>query len=800
MPDYYLSDLKHKTYWLLTTLIIGLLLGAANGKAATQPNTTNIHQVFKKLNLPKELSPDHLQTIKNRALLIKYQKLATRLLNTQPEQLNLKQKFHLQILAQQYAEAINTIKQFRVLDKQKRANASEFSAIEFEIFAKVKLHQLNSQAHFTTAFAHIFQTDIAPLNNKQAYHATHYISQDIAREHSYLNYLHQQSLRQAEKKQLTEKTLLAMLTQYQRVSTLSQIQAISEQLINQDRKQRYHIKTDAIITTPEGIKLSAMVVRSKKQSQPQAAILTATIYSDESANLQRAIEAAAYGYVGVVSDSRGKRLSPNMITPYENEAKDVHAVIDWISQQPWNNKQVAMYGGSYLGYTQWAATKKLHPALKTIVPAVSALPFQGLPMENGIYLNANYAWNFLVTNNKYNDSSAYSRKNWYQVNKQWFESGRPYREFDQLEGKKNPWFQKWLKHPDVDQYWQSMVPFEKDYQNINIPILSLTGYYDDGQISALYYLNQHYQYNKKANHYLIIGPYDHFGAQVLPEERLRGYQLDTVAHINMTQITFDWFDHVLKDKPKPLILKNKINYQLMGDNTWRHASSLAKLNEQGKKYYLSIQNNLSIKPSFFHPENKTIYTLNLKQSSQSNSLKQIVDFKNRENHHNAGYYPHPIIQEKIDLSSGFAFVTPAFTQDMIISGQVKGELKVKINKKDFDLGLTVYELMPDGKYFHLTYYLGRASYAKDLTKRQLLTPGETETIPFINRMRMTAKKIKKGSRILVVANVNFNLFSQVNYGTGKDVSDESIADATKPLEVNWLNSSYIHLPLKPYTQ
>ena len=27
-----------------------------------------------------------------------------------------------------------------------------------------------------------------------------------------------------------------------------------------------------------------------------------------------------------------------------------------------------MIGGSYLGFSQWAATKKLHPALKTIIP------------------------------------------------------------------------------------------------------------------------------------------------------------------------------------------------------------------------------------------------------------------------------------------------------------------------------------------------------------------------------------------------------------------------------------------------
>jgi len=36
----------------------------------------------------------------------------------------------------------------------------------------------------------------------------------------------------------------------------------------------------------------------------------------------------------------------------------------------------------------------------------------------------------------------------------------------------------------------------------------------------------------------------------------------------------------------------------------------------------------------------------------------------------------------------------------------------------------------------------------------------------------------------------------VNYGSGKDVSDESIADAGAPLKVQWHNGSFIDVPLR----
>ena len=93
--------------------------------------------------------------------------------------------------------------------------------------------------------------------------------------------------------------------------------------------------------------------------------------------------------------------------------------------------------------------------------------------------------------------------------------------------------------------------------------------------------------------------------------------------------------------------------------------------------------------------------------------------------------------------------------------------------------------------------MSRASYAKDMGERHLLIPGERTQIPIING-RMTAKIIEKGSRIALVLDINKNQDAQVNMGTGKDVSNETIADAGEPLEIKWFNDSQINLPLKPW--
>ncbi|RBQ03619.1 CocE/NonD family hydrolase [Pedobacter miscanthi] len=543
---------------------------------------------------------------------------------------------------------------------------------------------------------------------------------------------------------------------------------------------QYIINDSVMIKTKYGITLSAVVVR-KKGTQKLPAALFYFIYSNTDRSLKEAKYAADHGYVGIVADARGKRLSPDPIEPYEHEAQDVNEVIDWIINQPWSDGRVGMYGGSYSGFAQWAAAKHLHPALKTIVPYVAAIPGLGLPMENNVFLAANYQWAFYITNNKYTDDALNNdNARWRNMRNNWWESGAAYNKIDSVDGTPNPWLQKWLSHPDYDTYWQSMVPYQQDYKQINIPVLSITGYYDDGQVSALEYFREHYKYNPSAQHYLIIGPYDHSGSQVGGIPKLRGYQVDPDALINTREITFQWLDYVLKGGKKPVLLKDKINFEVMGANKWKHAPNLQKMENNQIRFYLDRIEGGKMVLSDQRPAKETF-------------IHQQVNLADRTSIYN-DYYPNPIIKKELDTTNGLFFITKPFKQAVSVSGTLQGELKAIINKKDMDVGLSLYEITPEGEYFQLSYFLGRASYANDMGKRKLLMPGKLETIPFY-RSRMFSKQLQKGSRLLVVLNINKNPFSQINYGTGKDVSKETVKDAGAPLEIKWSTGSYINLGL-----
>jgi hypothetical protein len=76
-----------------------------------------------------------------------------------------------------------------------------------------------------------------------------------------------------------------------------------------------------------------------------------------------------------------------------------------------------------------------------------------------------------------------------------------------------------------------------------------------------------------------------------------------------------------------------------------------------------------------------------------------------------------------------------------------------------------------------------------------LKAGERQQLGFRSE-RLTSRRFQPGSRLVMVLGINKRADEQINYGTGQDVSDESIADATTSLKIRWYGSSYIDIPVR----
>jgi uncharacterized protein len=529
--------------------------------------------------------------------------------------------------------------------------------------------------------------------------------------------------------------------------------------------------------------------RQRASVKPGPALLLFTIYVDLTDNLNDARLTAANGYVGLVGFTRGKGCSPDTPIPYEHDGTDASALIDWITSQPWSDGRVGMYEGSYNGFTQWAAAKYMPKGLKALMTGAPVAPGIDVPMENNVFWNFVYPWTFYTTDAKGNDDATYGdRKRWKKLDHDWYVSGRAYRELDKIDGTQNPIFDKWISHPSYDNYWQAMIPYQKEFARINIPVLTTLGYYYGGPGAGVYYFSQHQKYDPATEHYLLIGPYDHIEAQfgvvgLLGNiaDSLAGLKLDSVALLDLIELRYQWFDYVFKGGARPDLLRDKVNYEVTGANVWKHAPSLAAMAGEKRRFHLSAEKSeRTYRLSEVKPPGDAIVDLKV----------DLADRSDADRKPGGG----GVLDTTVDTWNGVEFVSEPLTHPLELSGLFSGRLGFVTNKKDFDFEIDLYELTPEGKYIQLAPYWARASYVGDLRHRRLLIPGKRCHLDF-QSVRLMSRQLGQGSRVVAVLSVIKEPGRQINYGTGQDVSDENIRDARTPLDIKWYADSYLDLPV-----
>ncbi|MBW8810626.1 MAG: hypothetical protein JF591_17810, partial [Lysobacter sp.] len=99
-----------------------------------------------------------------------------------------------------------------------------------------------------------------------------------------------------------------------------------------------------------------------------------------------------------------------------------------------------------------------------------------------------------------------------------------------------------------------------------------------------------------------------------------------------------------------------------------------------------------------------------------------------------------------------------------------------------------------GEYVELARYQSRLSYQGHREYRRLLTPGRRERFD-LSAGRLGSRQFQPGRRVVALLWPGKSPQDQINYGSGKDVSDETLADAGEPLRIEWLGGSWLEVPL-----
>jgi putative CocE/NonD family hydrolase len=504
-------------------------------------------------------------------------------------------------------------------------------------------------------------------------------------------------------------------------------------------------------------------------------------------------------------DVRGRGNSGGDFEPFANEPRDGYDVVEWLAQQPYCNGKVAMWGGSYAGFDQWATAKEFPPHLTTIVPAAAAHPGFDYPSVNNVGYSYEMQWfthtsGRTIQQNLFGDSKFWRTK-FLDAYKKHIAFGT----LDSFVGNPSKNFQRILKHPTPDAYYDAMVPTKEQFQKLALPVLTITGQYDADELGAMSYYRDHLanaSLDTRAKHFLIIGPWDHPGTRT-PTDEAAGVKFGSAAVVDLNDLHRQWYDWTMKNGPKPQFLKDQVAYYLLAagnsgaNGEWKYTDSYANLIANQKTFYFDSKNG---------DANGVFRSGTLTEAKPTGGADKFAydPLDTRRGEEVEGVEPNEkiaSIDQKLPLSignDGLVYHTNPLAKETPIIGCPAVTLWMSIDTPDVDLEADLYEIQPDGTSIALWSDLRRLRYRDSPREAQLSKSGEIIKCDF-NPGLFVARKLMKGSRLrLVVTGVN-SIFWQKNYCSGGVVADETTKDArTCHIQIyhDADHASAIQLPLR----
>ncbi|HEY7348082.1 MAG TPA: CocE/NonD family hydrolase [Ktedonobacterales bacterium] len=262
---------------------------------------------------------------------------------------------------------------------------------------------------------------------------------------------------------------------------------------------------------------------------------------------------AERGYQVLIQSCRGTAGSGGEFRYARHELDDGLATIAWIKQQEWFSGDLAMIGGSYLGFVQWAVAAEVGPELKALVPQITTADFNHFRFQGGFTLESSLGWSTMMTQQAATGMRLSAllgqRKQERKLAQAYMHL--PLKEADQLVvGQPSQSFQNVIMHGPDDDYWK-LVDYSAHVSEVTAPIYLQAGWYDlflDWQLKD-------YQTLRAAGRqpYLLIGPWTHGEFPSLP---------------TMTRETLAWLQAHLKGDRSQL-REAPVRLFVMGAKEWR---------------------------------------------------------------------------------------------------------------------------------------------------------------------------------------------------------------------------------------
>jgi len=561
------------------------------------------------------------------------------------------------------------------------------------------------------------------------------------------------------------------------------------------RQQELNFERDVPVKMRDGITLRADICRPVADGKFPV-LLTRTPY-DKNGALTFCREAVARGYVVVAQDVRGRYASEGDWYPFKHESQDGYDTVEWAAALPFSNGMVGMFGGSYVGATQYLAAIANPPHLVGICPNYTAANYHDGWIYHGGALEQWFieSWTKELAENSASPvESGATLAGWKQT--------LPLLRYPMLGAPSTaggtPYVIDWLRHPNYGDYWKPW-SIEDHYAQIRVPVFSVGAWYD---IFLGGTLRNYVRLKKEAGteiarrgQRLMIYVGGHAGSG-WAEEKIGAVDFGNKLPLDLREVTLRWYDNLLQGILNGVDHEKPVKIFVMGSNDWREEDDWPLDRAKATRYYLH-----STKPANSLGGGGTLTTTMPADEKPDQYIYDPTDA--------VPTIGGPLCCEPLPTGIGpedqrpaeargdvLVFSTPAFTQNTEVTGPISLDLYASSSALDTDFTGKLVDVWPNGLAQNLTDGILRLRYRNSLEKPELGSPGTTYHISV--DLVATSNIFLPGHKLrLEVSSSNFPRFDRNPNAGEEEARGTRLVKATNVIYHDESRPSALVLPIVP---
>jgi uncharacterized protein len=555
------------------------------------------------------------------------------------------------------------------------------------------------------------------------------------------------------------------------------------------------IEHDVALKLRDGVTLRADICRPKADGKFPV-LLTRTPY-DKHGSSDFCLKGAARGYVVIAQDVRGRFASEGDWYPFKYESQDGYETVEWAATLPYSNGKVGMFGGSYVGATQFLAAIAQPPHLAGICPNYTASNYHdGWTYQGGAFeqwFNESWTTGLALNTATRKAFAASDAVSWTQK--------LPLMSYPVLETPSAevlaPYFIDWLTHPDYDDYWKQW-SIEAHYSQIQVPVFSLGAWYDiflGGTLENYIRLKKEAG-NEAARRGQRLTVYVGGHAGGWSSQKVGAVDFGDKLPFDVSEVTLRWYDNLLKGIANGVDHEKPVKIFVMGKNDWREEDDFPLERAKPTRYYLHSakaangvagSGTLSTALPAEEKPDQFVYDPNNAVPTIGGPLC-------------CGALPTGIGPEDQRPAEArddvLVFSSPAFTQSTEVTGPILLDLYVSSSAVDTDFTGKLVDVWPDGFAQNLTEGILRLRYRNSQEKPEFANPGDVYHLNV--DLWATSNVFLPGHKLrLEVSSSNFPRFDR-NLNTGEDQARGThVVRATNVIYHDKSRPSALILPIVP---